>query len=228
MISFRTLLTASICALLFSSAGMAQDLGKYRDFQFGMSPEAVATQMQIKSSAIRTTYQRPAVIQTVQWDKPGYSESGTKNKSLRSIRFDFYNGELSKLVVTYDPAGTNGLTTEDMIEAISALYGPAAKPERTITVSASSLYADNQTVLASWEDALYSYNLFRSEYGNTFGLVAFSKKLDEMASVSIGEADRLDKLEAPERARVLQLKQEVDRRAAQEKARLVSKPSFRP
>jgi len=228
MISSRTLLTPSLCALLFSSAGMAQDLGRYRDFQFGMSPETVATQMQINPLAIRTTYHRPAVIQTFQWDKPGYSDSGTKDKSLRSIRFDFYNGELSKIVVTYDPTGTNGLTTDDIIEAISALYGPAAKPDRTIAVSASSAYPNNQAVLASWEDAQYSYNLFRSEYGNTFGLVAFSKNLDLMASVSIREADRLDKLEAPERERVLQLKQEVDRRAAQEKARLVSKPNFRP
>jgi len=49
-----------------------------------------------------------------------------------------------------------------------------------------------------------------------------------MVTVSIREADRLDKLEAPERERALQLKQEADRRAAQEKARLVSKPNFRP
>lgn len=228
MISPRTLLTASLCALLFSSAGMAQDLGRYRDFQFGMSPEIVATQMQINPSAIRTTYHRPAVIQTFQWDKPGYSDSGTKDKSLRSIRFDFYNGELSKIVVTYDPKGTNGLTTDDIIEAISALYGPAAKPDRTIDVSASSVYADNQTVLASWEDAQYSYNLFRSGYGITFGLVAFSKRLDLMASVSIREADRLDKLEAPERERALQLKEEAAKRTAQEQARLVNKPGFHP
>lgn len=228
MIRFRSLLTASLCVLLLSSAAMGQDLARYRDFQFGMSPEALATQMQINPSAIRTTYHRPAVIQTFQWDKLGYSESGTQNKSLRSIRFDFYNGELSKIVVTYDPAETNGLTTADMIEAISALYGPAANSDRTIAVSASSVYVDKQTVLASWEDALYSYNLFRSGYGNTYGLVAFSKKLDEMASVSIREGDRLDKLEAPERERALQLEQEADRRAAQEKARLVSKPSFRP
>jgi hypothetical protein len=228
MISFRRLLMPSLSVLLFYSAGMAQDMARYRDFQFGMSPEAVAAQMQINPSAIRTTHLRPALIQTFQWDKPGYSETGTKNKSLRSIRFDFYNGELSKIVVTYDPGGTNGLTTDDMIEAISALYGPAAKPDRTIAVSASSVYPDNQTVLASWDDAQYSYNLFRSEYGNTFGLVGLSKRLDLMASVSVREADRLDTLEGPEKERALQLKQEADRRAAQEKARLVNKPSFRP
>jgi len=70
-------------SLLFSSAGVGQDLARYRDFQFGMSPESIAT------------------------------------------------------------------------------------------------------VLASWEDAQYSYNLFQAGYGNTFGLVAFSKKLDLLASDSI-------------------------------------------
>src|ERR1043166_4161598 len=58
MINSRTLLAPSLSALLFSSAGMAQDLARYRDFQFGMSPEAVATQMKINPSAIRTTYRR--------------------------------------------------------------------------------------------------------------------------------------------------------------------------
>src|SRR5690242_2281327 len=201
MISYRMLL-APLCALLFSSVSMAQqDLAKYRDVQFGMSPEAVATQMKINPSAIRTTYQRPAVVQTFQWDNLAYSDAATKDKSVRSIRFDFYNGELYKMVVTYDPVATDGMTTDDVIEAISALYGPAAKPDRIIGVSTSSTYPDNQTVLASWEDSQYSYNLYRSEYANTFGLVAFSKKLDLMASGSIREADRLDKLEAPERAR---------------------------
>lgn len=49
---------------------------------------------------------------------------------------------------------------------------------------------DNEKVPACWGDAQYSYNLFRSPYGNVFGLVAFSKKLDFMASDSSREVDR--------------------------------------
>ena len=228
MISFRTLAASLFCAALLPSLGMAQDLAKYRDFRFGMTLESVAKQNGLNVSNAKTIHQRPATIQTLQWDQLNYSGLAAKDRSLRSIRFDFYNGELSKMVVTYDPAGTEGLTTNDMIDAISALYGSATKPDRTIGISTSSVYEDNQKVLASWEDAQYSYNLFRSIYGNTFGLVAFSKRLDLMASVSIREADRLDKLEAPEKERALQLKQEEDKRTAQEKARLVTKPTFRP
>jgi hypothetical protein len=191
-----------------------------------MSLESVAKQINTKASDAKITHQRPAVIQTLQWDQ-GYSDPSAKDRSLRSIRFDFYNGELSKMVVTYDPRGTEGMTTDDMIEAISAIYGAATKPERTIAVS-TLVYEDNQKVLACWEDAQYSYNLFRSAYGNAFGLVAFSKKLDLVASDSSRESDRLDKLEAPARELAQQMKREEDKRVAEEKARLISKPKFRP
>jgi hypothetical protein len=228
MISYRMLATSILCAALFSSLGAAQDLAKYRDFQFGMSLESVAKQIHMDASAAKTTHQRPAVIQTLQWDQSGYSDRAPKDGSVRNVRFEFYNGELSKMVVTYDPAGTEGLTTDDMVEAISAIYGLATKPERTIAISTSSIYEDNEKVLACWEDAQYSYNLFRSPYGNAFGLVAFSKKLNLMASDSSREAARLDKLEAPQKELARQMKQEEDKRAAEQKARLISKPKFRP
>jgi hypothetical protein len=228
MINSRTFATSLLCAALFSSLGTAQDLSKYRDFQFGMRLESVAKQINMKASAAKITHQRPAMIQTLQWDQVGYSDLPAKDRSVRSIHFDFYNGELSKMVVTYDPTGTEGLTTDDMIEAISAIYGAATKPERTIAVSPSAVYEDNQKVLACWEDAQYSYNLFRAAYGNAFGLIAFSKKLDIVASDSSRESDRLDKLEAPARELAQQVKQDEDKRVAQEKARLISKPKFRP
>jgi hypothetical protein len=228
MINSRILVTSLFCAALFSPLGTAQDLAKYRDFQFGMSLESVAKQIHMDAATAKTTHQRPAVIQTLQWDQLSYSDSAAKDRSLRSIRFDFYNGELSKMIVTYDPVRTDGLTADDLIEAISAIYGPPTKPEKTIAVPTSSVYADNEKVLACWEDAQYSYDLFRSHYGNAFGLIAISKKLDLMASDSGREADRLDKLEAPEKELVLRMKQEEDKRAVQEKARLISKPNFRP
>jgi hypothetical protein len=228
MISLRTLATSVLCAALFASMGGAQDLAKYRDFQFGMSLESVAKQIHMNASSAKTIHQRPAVIQTLQWDQLSYSDLPAKDRSLRSIRFGFYNGELFKMVVTYDPVGTEGLTTDDMVEAISALYGPATKPEKTIAVSSSSLYEDNQKVLACWEDAQYSYNLFRSPYGNVFGLIASSKKLDLVAADASREAERLDNQEAPAKELARQMKQEEDKRAAQEKARLISKPKFRP
>ena len=129
MSSFRALATSVSFAAFFASLGGAQDLAKYHDFQFGMSLESVAKQIHMNASSAKITHQRPALIQTLQWGQFSYSNLSVKDRSLRSIRFDFYNDELSKMVVTYDPAGTEGLTTNDMIEAISAIYGPATNPK---------------------------------------------------------------------------------------------------
>jgi hypothetical protein len=228
MISSRVFLASVLCVAFFSSLITAQDLGKYRDFQFGMNIESVATQIHMKASEAKTSHERPALIQTLQWDQAGYSDSTAKPSSLRSIRFEFYNGELSKMVVTYNPLGTEGLTADDVIEAISEQYGTATKPEDSVAVANFATYEDHEKVLARWEDAQYSYNLFRSSYGTTFGLVAFSKRLDLLASNSSREAERLDKQEAPAKELARLKKQAEDTRTAQESARSINKPKFRP
>ncbi len=214
MVSSLRFLISVLCFASFSSVCIAQDLSKYRDFQFGMTLDSVAKQIQMKTTEAKTTHERPAVIQTLEWNQVGYSAPGAKTTSVRSIRFDFYNGELWKMVVTYNPAETNGLTANDIMEAISEAYGTATTP--------------GEKVLARWDDAQYSYNLYRSSYGNTFGLVAFSKMLDLMARNASLEADRLDKLEAPARELARQKKQADEARAAQEAARSINKPKFHP
>jgi len=228
VISFRTIATSVLCVAIFSSLGTAQDLSKYRDFEFGMSIESVAKIAAINPSGAKTVHQRPELIQKLDWEEHGYFDASPKVNSVRNIRFDFYNGELFKIVVTYDSTQTNGLTTADLVESLSAVYGQADTPEATIIVSAFQTYSDSQQVLARWENAQYSYNLFRSSYGMSFGLVAFSKRLELMASATNREAERLDKLEAPARESARQKKQEEDQQASQAKARLISKPKFRP
>lgn len=228
MMSLRRAFTCLLCFAFFSPAGIAQDLSKYRDFHFGMSLDSVAKQIQTKSTAAQTIHERPAVIQTLEWNVIGYTESVLKDGSVRAIRFDFYNGELFKMAVTYNPAQTDGLTAGDLIEAISAVYGSATTPADSVSVSYSTAYEDTQKVVARWETPEYSYNLYRTSYGNTFGLVAFSKTVDVMARAASREADRLDKLEAPARELAKQTKQAEDTRTAQEAARSVNKPKFHP
>ena len=228
MISFRTIATSVLCVAIFSSLGTAQDLSKYRDFEFGMSIESVAKLAAMNPSGAKMVHQRPDLIQKLDWEVHGYSDASPNVNSVRNIRFDFYNDELFKIVVTYDTVQTNGLTTDDLVESLSSLYGQADKPKTSIIVSAFQTYNDSQQVLARWENAQYSYNLFRSSYGMSFGLVAFSKSLELMASATNREAERLDKLEAPARESARQKKQEEDQQASQAKARLISKPKFRP
>jgi len=219
---------AVLCFASFSSVCMAQDLSKYRDFQFGMTLDSVARQTQMKTTQAKTLHERPAVIQTLEWNQVGYAAPGTKNTSVRSIRFDFYNGELWKMLVTYNPAETNGLTANDIIDAISGAYGTATTPGDSVSVSNFTGYEDQEKVLARWDNSQYSYNLYRSSYGNTFGLVAFSKTVEVLAHNASHEADRLDNLEAPARELAQKNKQADEARAEQEAARTVNKPKFHP
>lgn len=213
------------------SAGViyARDLSKYRGFQLGMSLLAAAKQADMNPSEARVIHQRPAVIQELKWRPPGSLGSSRQVDSVEEVLFSFYNGELFRMVVNYDQSQTEGLTDEDMIEAISVKYGTATRPSaKIIFFSSSQVYDDSEKVIARWEDSQYSFNLFRSSYQPTFGMLVFSKQLDALAQTSIAEALRLDEQQAPEREIALQNKQDSENRAAQAKARLTNKAAFRP
>jgi len=85
MVSSLRFLISVLCFASFSSVCLAQDLSKYRDFQFGMNIESVPKQIQMKASEAKTSYQRPAVIQTLQWDRVPYLDATAKAASLRSM-----------------------------------------------------------------------------------------------------------------------------------------------
>lgn len=205
------------------------DLSRYREFRFGMDLRAIAKQAGQEPSEARVIHQRPAVIQELQW-RPQFSlASSPQADSVEEVLFSFYNGQLFRMVVNYDRNRTEGLTDEDMIEAISTKYGAATRPAATIIVFSSfQVYNDTEKVIARWENSHYSFNLFRSSYQPTFGMIAFSKPLDALARAAVVEAIQLDEQEAPQREMELQKQQDEKDRAAQQKTRLVNKASFRP
>ncbi len=206
-----------------------QDLSRYREFQFGMNLFAVAKQADMKPSEARVIHQRPAVIQELEWRPPRSLGSSPQADPVSEVLFSFYNGELFRMVVNYDRYRTEGLSDEDMVEAISAKYGTATRPDaKIILFSSFQVYNDSEKVIARWEDAQYSFNLFRSSYQPTFGMLVFSKRLDALARAAIVEAIRLDEQEAPQREIERQKKQDAEDRAGQQKARVANKPNFRP
>ncbi len=151
-------------------------------------------------SEAKLIHARPAVIQELEWPIWLSSGSSPRTDPVRTILFSFYNGELFRILVSYDRDETKGLSTEDMIEAFSAKYGTATKPANIeIAFSSTQVYNDSEAVIARWEDPQYSFNLFRSSFQPTFGMVAFSKGLDALARTATAEAIRLDALEAPQR-----------------------------
>ncbi len=230
MISTRSLAIPLFVAVLSAPLIHAQDLSTYRQFQFGMNLLAVAKQADVKPSEARTIHRRPALIQELEW-QPQYvlGASSHQTDPVRQLLFSFYNGELFRIVVNYDRYRTEGLTDEDMIEAISEKYGTATRPAgKMIGFPSSPVFTESEKVIASWEDAQYSFNLLRSSYQSTFGIVVFSKRLDGPARVATVEALRLDEQEAPQREIERQNKQDEENRAAQEKARPANRAHFRP
>src|SRR3989449_4713096 len=130
MISLRMLVMSVLCAAFFCPLVTAQDLARYRDFQFGMSLGSVVEQLHLKSTDARTIHQRPAVIQTLQWDQFRYSELPVKADSLRNVRFDFYGGGNFKKGVSYEPLGAEGVSTDDTIETISFVCRSPTQTQR--------------------------------------------------------------------------------------------------
>jgi hypothetical protein len=199
MTMMRSLAIFFFLAALPASLIHAQDLRGYWGFQFGTNLVAVTKQTDMRPSEAKLLHQRPAMIQELWWSHPLRSSSIAVDP-VREVVFSFYNGELFRMVINYDQDRTDGLTDEDMVEAISAKYGVASRPVATIVLfSSSQVYNDSQKVIARWEDEQYSFNLFRYSYQPTFGMVAFSKQLDTLAKAAVVEAFRLDKEEAPQR-----------------------------
>jgi hypothetical protein len=205
-----------------------QDLSRYREFQLGMNLFAVAKQAGVVPSEVRVIHERPALIQELEWRPQGSLSSSPPAEPVSEVLFSFYNGDLFRIVVNYDRHRTEGLTDEDMVNAISAKYGTATRPgAKIILFSSFAVYNDNEKVIARWEDSQYSFNLFRSSYQRAFGMLVFSKQLDALAQAAIVEAIRLDEQEAPQREIERQKQEDEANRAEQDAARLANKAAFR-
>lgn len=205
------------------SLGATPDLSLYRGLRFDMSVAAVAQQCHI-SPEPRSVDRRPELIQELMWMPPRVE--GTAGDSVQKVLFTFYNDRLARIAVSYERSRTEGLTAEDLIEAISATYGGAALS--AVGTAGSSAGNVDDRILARWEDTDTSITLFRSKYLSTFGLVLLSKHLDALTTVAHAEAILLDEREAPARESARQQKQSDDDRVKEEAVRRVNKAAFKP
>jgi hypothetical protein len=225
---YATTVALLTAALIFIPGLLsAGDFSSYRGLQFGMNVSAAAKQAGTKPTDVRTAHERPALIQEMEWQpRSRFLADPAKADSVQDGLLCFYNGELFRIIVTYDRSKVEGMTAEDMVEAISLAYGAATKP--SVEIAYHSNYGEVATVLARWEDPEYSYNLVRTGNRSSFAMVLYSKRLDALAQEAIVEAVRLDAKEAPQRELEKQKRREEEERLVLEKARLVNRPNFRP
>jgi len=216
---------ALLCGLAGTSMLSAADLSSYRGLKLGMSLAAASKLAGTRPTDARIVQKRPTVIQEMNWELRA-AQANPKPDPVKDGLLSFYNGELFRIIVTYDRYKIEGMSADDMVQAISTTYGPATKP--TSEVAYHSNYAEVAAVLARWEDSDYSYDLVRTGDRSSFALILYSKRLEASALASIVEAARLDAAEAPQRELDKQKKRDDDDRLALDKARAVNKPNFRP
>jgi hypothetical protein len=213
--------------ILWSSSVFAADFSSYRGLHFGMPLATAAEQSGTRLTEARIVHQKPAVIQELDWrPRAPITKDPLKVDPVKEGVLNFYNGELFRIVVTYDRYRIEGMTTEDVIQGISATYGTPAKP--TVEIPFHSNYGESAAVLARWEDPEYSYDLVRTGDRASYSLVLYSKRLEAMAQAAIVQAVRIEAQEAPQREIDRQAQRANDEMQLLEKARLANKPNFQP
>ena len=213
-----------VTILLSAPLIRGQDLSKYRSFSLGMSLPELSNQVDLRPLQTKLIQKRPSVIQELTCWPSGSSAYSLQADSVGQIFFSFYNGELFKILVTYDRDATHGLTAEDMVQAISTKYGTATRPAGEISFPTNELYRSTQKVIARWEDSQYSINLVRSRFLNSFVLAMFSKRLNAQADAAIAKSIKLEGQEAPQKEIDRQKKETDDLEAARQKNRKIFRP----
>lgn len=228
----KLIVTASKAALIalpllgaLAHAGRAGDLSRYREFQFGSDVADVAKLSGSGPDRVKDVYRRPVLIQELDWHPQSLGPT-TTTEPAQEIVFSFYDGELFRIVVDYDRYETEGLTSDDIIESISATYGVAAVAG--LPKAAQDPFGEHEELVARWQDSQCRFDLIRSSRWPSFRLVAVLKRLEAPAQAAMLEAKRLDELEAPQRDAARIVSQEAAAKAALEKARLLNKAKFRP
>jgi hypothetical protein len=227
-----TNVSARMLALSFSWVLMsapllsAQDLSKYREFQLGMSLATAAQHSGVTAEA-RVPNQPAELIQELTWQPRRGLATSAAGDSVRKVLLSFYNGQLFRIAVSYDWERTEGMTVDDMIDALSATYGPATLPNPDLIPLLSRVDADNDRILAHWEDAQYSLNLVRPSYASTFGLVMFSRKSEALARAATIQSLWLVDQEASARAIERKKSQDDADHVRQEQIRARNKAIFR-
>jgi hypothetical protein len=211
-------------ALLVACVIRAQDFSKYRGFSLGTALPTVLKQTERKPTDVKVIHARPMLIQELNWWPPSVPGLSYHADSVEQMLFSFCDGELYKISVTYDTASTQGLTSADMMDSISAKYGPPTiLPPQAESVLYDGFTSSDKGV-ATWEDAQFFFKLVRSSFTNRFGLILFSKRLNAQAELAVTDALTLETQEKPQRDADLKKKAADDLEAE----RLKNQKTFRP
>lgn len=203
----------------------AQDLSKYRKFALGTSVDALLKQTGESAREVSVSHQSPALIQEITlWPVDSSYSSSSNRDPVLEIAFTFYNGKLYRMAVTYDRFSMEGLTEDDLVNAISLRYGIARRFYPEINLDTPEAVESTDEVIARWDNSLNSVSLIKSNTMNSFKLLVLSKQIDTQANTAIASAVEIEKEEAPQKEADRQNHEAVDLEAARQK----NLTTFRP
>lgn len=221
-VTFAQAGASAACLVLAVSTVSSADLSRYREFELGASVAAVTAVTQTGQRDLKTLHIRPAVLQELEW-RPRYMSGApvAGRDSIDQLVFSFVDDQLFKISVAYARDRTRGLTNEDMIESLTALYGAPTSLSRSDALDAPA-------GIAEWRTENTAMLLQRTRYSDSFVLVITSLSLDAIARKAQATAVIMDEHDAPAREAALLKKRADDERQADELARSANKRVFQP
>ena len=219
---------SAACIVLAVSTVSSAELSRYREFELGAS---VATVTAVTQNAARVmiVHSRPALLQQLEW-RPRYMAGAPQadRDSIGEVVFSFVDDQLFQISIAYAQDRTSGLTDQDMVGSLTAVYGAPSSPSPRTRTTSSLVALDAPVVIAEWRHAETTVVLQRKEYSDSFFLVITSLPLDTIARKAQATAVAMDQREAPAREAALLKKRADDEKVAAETTRSANKKAFRP
>jgi len=219
---------SAACVVLAVSTVSSAELSRYREFELGASVATVTAVTQ-NPARVKIVHSRPALLQQLEW-RPRYMAGAPQadRDSIGEVVFSFVDDQLFQMSIAYAQDRTSGLTDQDMVGSLTAVYGAPSSPAPRTRTTSSLVALDAPVVIAEWRHADTTVVLQRKEYSESFFLVITSLPLDVMARKAQATAVAMDQREAPAREAALVKKRAADEKLAAETTRSANKKVFQP
>jgi hypothetical protein len=221
---------SAVCLVLAVAVAPASsaELARYREFTLGSSV-ATVTAVTRNAERVKTVHRRPALLQELEW-RPRYMPGPPQadRDSIGEVVFSFIDDKLFRMSIAYVQQRTSGLTNEDMVDSLTAVYGTPSSTSLRPPTPPRAVAWDAPVILAEWRHADTAAVLQRKPHTEAFFLVITSLTLDTLAEKARIAAVAMDEREAPAREAALQKKRADDAKAEADTIRSTNKKAFRP
>ena len=232
MIKVSGLAIAALAVVLSTAPVRAQTQADYREFALGSPVARVLAQVHSTVADVALLHERPALLQELRWRAPYFATgpSSAPIDPVQQILFSFFDNQLFRITIDYDPLRTEGMTDADVVAALSERYGmpllPSDPTQTSVALSAVSL--NSSTAVARWSDGDIGVVLSRIRFNSGFQVVVRSERLSGLARVADAEAIQAEAAAAPALELARKQRAADDARMAKEKARASNSAAFRP